>query len=399
MSINTNDHLYKTHIITKILDMNHIDGIKLFLANINILRDVNFIIPKPYMDGINYMEKFRALNLKGIDVNYFFTSEDLFGFNADSIMSIMIYNKDFIKAETLISLDTQIQSYLYRKYKNEKASIPENIEEILKLIKGREWGVDCMAYMFENTLFNPEFSNNQLYLENMYAFETYFFKSQRRAESYTKKLLKFDNKLLNDDFSNWYRRQYRLYYLELLVMADIQINKSHLSLFDKEKCFVEFFHEKIGVLSDRETNLAKLYFMYGTKIGFFSKIQKGNKNIIKNLRNMAWDIFHIHNTINNLVIQTNKIIDITIPLFVTYDKRLRDILPVYKLKAAAFIKNSTQKWLNYATNMIDPVIQNKYFVLQAYENRLKRMKDNNIDEKSLLSLVNFYIESYEQKFF
>ena len=181
-------------------------------------------------------------------------------------------------------------------------------------------------------------------------------------------------------------------------MADIQLNKSHLSLYDKEKEFVKFFHEKIGLLSDRETNLAKLYFMYGTKIGFFSKIQKGNKNIIKSLKNMAWDIFHIHNTINNLAIQTNKIIDITVPLFVTYDKRLKDILPIYKLKAAAFIKNSSQKWLNYVTNIIDPIIQNKYFVLQAYENRLNRMKENNVDEKSLLVLTNSYIESYEQKF-
>ena len=99
--------------------------------------------------------------------------------------------------------------------------------------------------------------------------------------------------------------------------------------------------------------------MYGIKIGFFSKIKKGNKNIIKNLKNMAWDIFHIHNTINNLSIQTNKIIDITIPLFVTYDKRLKDILPIYKLKAAAFIKNSSQKWLKYVTNIIEHIIQNK----------------------------------------
>jgi len=95
---------------------------------------------------------------------------------------------------------------------------------------------------------------------------------------------------------------------------------------------------------------------------------------------------------------TNKIIDITVPLFVTYDKRLKDILPIYKLKAAAFIKNSSQKWLNYVTNIIDPVIQNEYFVLQAYENRLNRMKENNVDEKSLLALTNSYIESYEQKF-
>ena len=52
----------------------------------------------------------------------------------------------------------------------------------------------------------------------------------------------------------------------------------------------------------------------------------------------------------------------------------------------------------YVTNIIDPIIQNKYFVLQAYENRLNRMKENNVDEKSLLVLTNSYIESYEQKF-
>ena len=63
MGNDTCDHLYKTYIITKILDLNHEDGFKLFFENIDILQDVNFIIPNPYMDGINYMEKFKNLNL------------------------------------------------------------------------------------------------------------------------------------------------------------------------------------------------------------------------------------------------------------------------------------------------------------------------------------------------
>lgn len=198
---------------------------------------------------------------------------------------------------------------------------------------------------------------------------------------------------LNDEFSNWFRHQYLLYYLALLVMTDININHKNLPLYQKELSFVKYFHEQIGILSDRETNLAKLFFNYGTNIKFFGKIQKGRKDIIKNLKNMAWDIFHLQNTFNNLFI-IPKNADFIIPFFISYDQRLKDIAPIYKLKSAAFIKNGFNKHLNFLTDLIDPTIKYEYFTAQAYLKRQEKLKD--ATEVSIIAKLQIEIEKYEK---
>lgn len=184
-----------------------------------------------------------------------------------------------------------------------------------------------------------------------------------------------------------------LYYLELLVMADFNLNHKNLSVFQKELSFVKYFHEQIGILSDREINLAKLFFTYGTNIKFFGKIQKGRKDIVKSLKNMAWDIFHLHNTFNNLAFMPENA-DFIIPFFITYDQRLKDIAPIYKLKSAAFIKNGYKKHLYFLTDLMDPTIKQDYFNANAVLYRKKRLKD--ATEKSIINKLQIEIEKYEK---
>ena len=75
MNIDVQLFEYKNYLISKILDSSTEEGINIFLENIEILQDVNFIISNPYKDGNNYMDKFRRLVLNDIEVNYFFGSE------------------------------------------------------------------------------------------------------------------------------------------------------------------------------------------------------------------------------------------------------------------------------------------------------------------------------------
>ena len=382
---------YQSHIIMQILEAPFEEAIEIYAENFNYVQEYSFIFPHP--EGDNYVRKFREFNLNNLDVIHFFGSETLYCLNAHSFTSIMLGEDYELKIASLVSLDTQIQSYLYRNYIDNKNKIPENITEIQKIINSRRCMVDGFAYMFENLLFNPEYLKSKIYKDNTFAFETYFFKDRDNAESYSKEILELDNHLLNDEFSNWYRRQYLLYYLALLVMTDININHKNLSLYQKELSFVKYFHEQIGILSDRETNLAKLFFNYGTNIKFFGKIQKGRKDTIKNLKNMAWDIFHLHNTFNNLSIIPEKA-DFLIPFFITYDQRLKDIAPIYKLKSAAFIKNGFHKHLNFLTDLIDPIIRHEYFTAQAYLKRQEKLKG--VTEESIIIKAQSEIEKYEK---
>ena len=371
------------------------DAVQIFIQNIHLLQDVQFILPHP--NGNNYVEKFQELDLEGIEVLYFFESETLYCLSQKSIMTDLFHARNqAVIIESCVSLDTQIQSYLYRKYKKQISSIPQNIENVLKIKESHMCTMDCFAYTMENALFGVENLSTPLFVENTIAFESYFNKNRFHARKSAKRLLEVYYSMINSGWGDWWKRQYKLFYLSLLVMADINLNKKNLSLYEKELMMVRYFHEKIGMISDREINLAKLFFMHGTNIRFFGKIQKGRKDIVQNLKNMAWDIFHIHFTMNNMTIQPSHEIDFTIPFFVTYDERLKDIIPVYKLKSAAYIKHTTSKYFNYILDIIDPIIKHNYFTSQALAERLKLL--SNETEISLMNKIQNEIDVLESKF-
>lgn len=294
----------------------------------------------------------------------------------------------------MVCFDTQIQSYLCRNLNNNKNQIPNSISQIVKLINKRRCKVDCVAYIFENALFNPKFLDSETFKENNLAFETYFYRSKSSAKRSADKISKDMHGLIKSDFANYYRRQYKLYYLELLVMVDIYLNNSNFSIYDKELKMAKYFHENIGLIPARELNLAKLFFMYGTKIKFFGKIQKGRNDLIKSLKNMAWDIFHIQNTLNNIFIQSSSKVEFTIPIFITYDRRLKEILPIYQIKSVAFVKHSTEKHTNYCTDLLDPTISNKYLCAKAFLERQEKTRYES--EKSLIKTIDLEINKFEK---
>ena len=385
---------YKNHLIMQILNSTCIDGIEIFIENMDLLKDVSFIIPNPYCEGNNYIEPFQSLKLRDIEVNYFFNNKFLYCYNVNSIINLLCNKEDNLHVLCDVSFDTQVQSYLYRKYNGQTNTIPNSIQEVIKLIKERKWTVNGFAYLYENALFDKNAINSELFKENMYAFETYFYEEQQ-ALQHAKQLAELDKKFLNDEFSDWYRRQYKLYYLELLMMGYIQLNYKGTPVVYKEEEYIKFFHDNVGILSGREANLAKLFFTHGTKIAFFGKIQKGNKNIIASLKNMAWDIFHIQNVLNNINMQFSENIDFIIPYFVTYDKRLKDILPVYQVKAIAFVRNEAKKWPLFETDLIDPIIHAKYFTSHAYIKRQEKLFEKK--EEDIIKILDLLIDEYENK--
>ena len=370
-------------------------SLQIFAQNLPYLEDVYFILP--YSKGINYTAKFKKLNLDDLDVLHFFESETLYCLNQESLIAEIMMRQNFaLKIVSCVSLDTQIQSYIYRQYKKQIVSVPQSIEELKKIKNSHLCCIDCLAYTLENALFNLDYLDSPVYIENSEAFELYFYNDLTLAQNSSRQIINLSKDVFASTWGTWYRRQYKLYYLALLMMTDININFNHLSVYEKEKMIVQYFHENIGIISEREMNLAKLFFMHGTKINFFGKIQKGRNDIIKNLKNMAWDIFHIQNTLNNITIQTNSNVDFTIPFFVTYDERLKGILPVYRIKAAAFIKNTRTKFTQYTLDLIDPIIKQKYFTAEAYAERAKSIAE--ADEQILFDKIEQEINIIENKF-
>lgn len=193
----------KAFIITRILEAPFDEAIQIYAANFDYLHEYSFIFSNA--EGINFVQKIKNLNLDEMEVIHFFGSETLYCLNANSFTSIMLGGDYELKILSLVSLDTQIQSYLYRNYIDSKNQIPTNITEIQKIIDSRRYMLDCFAYMFENLLFNPSFLESQIYKDNTYAFETYFYEMNNESRAHAKEILNLDNNFLNDDFSDWYR--------------------------------------------------------------------------------------------------------------------------------------------------------------------------------------------------
>ena len=85
------------------------------------------------------------------------------------------------------------------------------------------------------------------------------------------------------------KEQYKMIYLSLLKMSQIQLEHSKLLVEKKLEMFVEFIITKLCRMMQPEINLAKVYFSKGSGCGFFGKIHTGNKNALVQLKNMTWD--------------------------------------------------------------------------------------------------------------
>lgn len=381
-----------SNIIGQILDSPFDKAFIIYSNNAELLKNISFILPHPR--GLNYCKPFQDLKMDGINVEYFFDSETLVCFDNENVLAARD-NQAESRIEAVISLDTQIQSYIYRQYIDKSYSIPKNLSEILKLIQKRRWAVECLPYTLENTLFNPSFLMSKIYKDNMLAVETYFGENRLKSRFYSSRLIEWHKKMLRTAYANSLRRQYKLIYLNLLVMTDITFHYKELSLYEKERKIIDYFHKKIGIIAEREICLAKIFFTYGTKMKFFGKIQKNKIDNIKNLKNIAWDIFHIHNTINNVNFQSDGNVNFTIPYFVTYDKRLKEILnAVYKIKSLAFEKGGTQRHIKYSTDILTPEIRMKYFSSEMFLER--QHKINGLNELDLIEMIQSEIEKYER---
>ena len=95
-------------------------------------------------------------------------------------------------------------------------------------------------------------------------------------------------------------------------------------------------------------------------VSFFRKIQKNQNNLIKSIKNMAWDLFHITITIRQCLVKQTET-NLTIPYFATYDKGLSKILKYYEMEALAICYRTQECFPFYSIKNIPPEAKKKYF--------------------------------------
>ncbi len=366
------------------------DMFDLYLFNRNTLKDWTFIIATTETSNMNLYEGIESIS--GIRDRMFtpFANGRVSIINDKILKRCLLKNDSRARIFRCVSFDTQTVSYIERYYKN--GTVPyEGFEVVVHLLQGGGMGIDHFPYTIENLMF--DLSRKDSVEQTLFAYEMMCGENagnekvcRKQARSivsmYVKKDLRFPLTL---------KEQYKMIYLSLLKISQIQLEHSKLPLEKKISMFVEFIITKLCRMMQPEINLAKVYFSKGSNCGFFGKIHKGNKNVIEQLKNMTWDLMHLRFMDYSSMMFDAKKGDALIPYFFTYDKRLQDIRECYNLQALAVNP------YNYSVIPVYVMADGLFDVLREHctlEKHMERMKKNpNIDilisecEQDLLKLI------------
>lgn len=311
-----------------------------------------------------------------------------------------------------ISLDNQALSYLDPFFENKLSRIPDDMLEVFEFISRPEVFVDPQPYMNEN-LHNLH-SNEDIakIRDRLRAYEvlrTLDLEELKRSQAITtilspKKLETNTHKLVAEMFKRRKNKRfiknmairYLMIYCLLLKMISIQLRSPQRSTKNKLLDFLKFCHTDLKALSFREISLAKRYFDFGQSFKFFEKIQKNRDALFQSITGMVWDLYHIRQLEEDMVMASKGEVRYFFPAILSFDKGLNEVMDLHQLKSIAFCKSLNKTVPFYYGDFINDITDNNhdskeamsyFFEREQIESRdATRVKDNSYLQKLALSL-------------
>ena len=335
--------------IDKVCSVNNEDCLEVFNQYFSYLNNVDFIYVDLQRGSDIISSVINMFDIKKGEVSSVFYSNKLMILNTD------LFSK---KAEGVflnydIGLDTQIVSYIER-YINgclDDVNIPVVLPLRINRTIASEINID--AYVSENCIISKEFDfKNRISIWSVFYFLNTPMMSEEdakiNADDSTNQIIQF---VKYARVANVYKERYDYIYCMLLKIALLNFEKSKI----REK-LIELlrFQNEVTCTGDMGfVNIGLAYWEQGTNLRFFGKVQKGKKNILNILRNMAWDIFHWMQTALNFKVDSQKSACINIPMFYSVDSRFLELSKIIKLKAVAVDKNTNVTYPKFELNRLD----------------------------------------------
>lgn len=128
----------------------------------------------------------------------------------------------------------------------------------------------------------------------------------------------------------------RVLLLHIIGMVRIQLS-SDKNEKNKMKEYCKYIQEVVGVYFDREAIIAHKYFTNRNSVKFFGKVHKGCSKVmlLRRLDNIAWDML-APRFMENLIISLTSQGKYFVPMFLTFDVKLRELLSLYPVKGVIF---------------------------------------------------------------
>lgn len=252
-----------------------------------------------------------------------------------------------------ISLDTMAMSYLEPYISGiPNKRLPEDFQEVFEFIARDEVNVDPLPYMTENRFNLDDSKAADRIFAKLKAYEVLRTLDKewlsRRGE--VRSVLtpgELDARALSlisgmyearhhQLVMEGFRTRHRYMYACLLKMASIQLRAPSRDVAGKMSDFLAFCDEQMATIFAREAVIARAYFERGQDLTFFGKIQRGRKDLLDQLSNMAWDLWHIRQLEEGLTLSIRPEARYYFTALLTFDKRLIEIMDLYALRSFGY---------------------------------------------------------------
>ena len=360
---------------------------------------------RPILDEYKYIQVFsdpvistsiRSLSFKFpldelTNVKSLFNGDRLYFYDNDIIANIGMPRPLVKEIGYTFILDTNAASYVKGLIHNKNHNKSASVSAFARFIKSENLFFDYMYYIIENyELFKskPEvIKENIKCLEILGTLDTNLFLSTGKIKSElsdTELNAGVESEIArtfeSGKFEGAMKYMYRIHtvnYLLLLLM--IVHERKDVPVKEKIKEIIDFMHSKLACIFERELVLAIEFMTISFGCGFFNKVNRGAKNVLDKLKNMAWDMTLLRYV--EEVTKTNAA-DFMIPFIVSYDDEFLKLLNIYPVKALLINKSDRMSYtrpekdiIGLLRNTFEEAELEPYFTEKSVKDRQLRLNE------------------------
>jgi len=383
------------------------------LANCsNSFEDLKF-----FYNYFEYLDDFKLLGFtdnSGIQFpKYLYSNEndDFYVFNLGFTQKYYYLDKrviiDFCKKGTsnsffdiCVNMDTNAVSYLKKIFENpSNVCIPDYLQKMFYYLNRNDnLNFSCFPYSIENSLYLSE-RKEDIYntLKSFQYFKKFdyinYLKYKICKYNATENSIIYETHCQMKDLASpiFQEMALSLYKTKNIIHAlilktiIIEYKYSKKSANNKFKMLLDFVNYNLGIIFERELSICMYYFEHNEiAMDFFAKAQnnKAMDKIFKDIDGMAWDLSHmrISEFETKLLLLNN--IDLSINWFLTFDKKLKNVLRLCPVKKIVLWNNDIHIFYN------DELLQSlDYFKEMLINEDIRESRRKTFNNLNIINLI------------
>lgn len=322
--------------------------------------------------------------------------------NYDNLIIIdneVINGNELIQVSQCIDFDSNVMSYLRNLIVNDEYE--SDFFKILTNIKKSKQQISCVPYLIENGN-NIHSINKTLSYETLLSFSIFDRISQFDFENRNFSRYFNDSEVILDTDNRYYHMlniqnsniiQFQSIYL-LVLMAFFIKNSSKKSAENKIVYLIQsFIKETENKLAYSELELSVIFdYINNGKNNIFKSTNLNSKNLLSKLKGIAWDLFHIRTSEDQIGLRNTNSKEVFLHSFFTADKGLSTVINNYSI--SRMLAHEEKLYVYRENNIFKKLSKDKASKIQELLGKDRDIRISNVREAKYNIQEN--IEMYEK---